>query len=93
MFYWCLFIVFVPPEQPYGAAPLTLPILKASFPQNKIYQLSKLVRKSRVISKLSQLLAILGATLSKLGPIPLKRPRSPSSTMIALTASQTDVYW
>ena len=35
MFYWCLFIVFVPLEQPNGAAPLTLPILKTSFPQIK----------------------------------------------------------
>jgi hypothetical protein len=49
-------------------------------------------RKSLVNSKLSQLLAILGATFRRLGTIPLKKPRRPSSAKITLTASQTDVY-
>lgn len=58
------------------------------------YSLSpKVTRKSRVISKLNQLLAILGATLRRFGPIPLNNPRSPSSATITLTASQMEVYW
>lgn len=36
------------------------------------------IRRSLVISKLSQLLAILGATFSKFGVIPLYNPFSPS---------------
>jgi hypothetical protein len=51
-----------------------------------------LTRKSRVISKLNQLLAILGATLRRLGPIPLKSPRMPSSATISRTASQIEAY-
>lgn len=58
------------------------------------YYLSfRLTKKSRVISKLNQLLAILGATLRRFGPIPLKSPRRPSSVTITLTASQIEVYW
>ena len=40
---------------------------------SKLYETASpcLTRKSLVISKLSQLLAILGATFSKLGTIPL----------------------
>lgn len=51
-----------------------------------------LTRKSLVSSKLSQLLAILGATFRRLGTIPLNRPRIPSSAIMTFTASTTDVY-
>ena len=50
-------------------------------------------RKSRVISKLSQLLAMLGATLSRLGTMPLYMPLIPSWAIITLTASYIDLYW
>jgi hypothetical protein len=48
---------------------------------------------SRVISKLSQLLAMLGATLSRLGTMPLYMPLTPSVRTIWLTASKMPEYW
>lgn len=50
-------------------------------------------KKSRVISKLSQLLAILGATFIKFGTMPLYKPRNPSCLIMILIASQIDLYW
>lgn len=49
-------------------------------------------RKSRVISKLSQLAAILGATFSRFGTIPLYKPVIPSSATILVSASPIDLY-
>lgn len=49
--------------------------------------------KSRVISKLSQLLAMLGATLSRFGTMPLYMPLIPSVLTIMRTASHIPVYW
>lgn len=49
-------------------------------------------KKSRVSSKLSQLLAMLGATLSRLGTIPLYRPINPSVLTIELTACHMLLY-
>lgn len=49
-------------------------------------------KKSLVISKLSQLLAILGATLSKFGTMPLYKPLTPSCAIITFTASNTPLY-
>lgn len=51
------------------------------------------MKKSRVISKLNQLLAILGATLSKFGAMPLYRPLTPSCATMTLIASNIDLYW
>lgn len=50
-------------------------------------------KKSLVISKLSQLLAILGATFRRFGTSPLYIPFGPSCVMITLTASKMDLYW
>ena len=50
-------------------------------------------KKSRVSSKLNQLLAILGATFSKLGSNPLYMPSTPSFATILETASHIEVYW
>lgn len=52
----------------------------------------KLRKKSLVSSKLSQLLAMLGATLSKFGTIPLYRPRKPSCDMMVRMAWLMDLY-
>lgn len=52
----------------------------------------RLTRKSRVSSKLSQLLAMLGATLSRFGTMPLYSPRTPSWDTIIVTASHIDLY-
>lgn len=49
-------------------------------------------KASLVISKLSQELAILGATLRRLGTIPLYMPRNPSSTIMDLIASKIPLY-
>lgn len=49
-------------------------------------------RKSLVISKLSQLLAILGATFRRLGTMPLYSPLRPSWATIVLTASTIPLY-
>lgn len=51
------------------------------------------VRKSRVTSKLSQLEAMLGATLSRLGTMPLYSPLTPSWRTMTRTASDMDLYW
>lgn len=52
----------------------------------------RLTRKSRVVSNASQLLAMLGATLRRLGTRPLYSPRRPSWLTIVLTASGIDLY-
>ena len=49
-------------------------------------------RKSLVISKLSQLLAILGATFSRFGTMPLYIPLYPSWAVIVEIASHIDLY-
>lgn len=48
--------------------------------------------KSLVYSKLNQLLAILGATFSRFGTIPLYMPLNPSVLTIDLTASKMPEY-
>ena len=50
-------------------------------------------KKSLVISKLSQLLAMLGATFSRLGTMPLYIPLIPSCVMMTRIASKMDLYW
>ncbi len=66
----------------------------ALFPPRPTHGSSLICRKkSLVISKLSQLEAILGATFSKLGAIPLYRPRTPSWETMTLIASHIDLYW
>lgn len=52
----------------------------------------RLTRKSLVISKLSQLLAMLGATLRRLGTMPLYMPAIPSCLTMVRMASQIDLY-
>lgn len=52
----------------------------------------KVSRKSLVISKLSQLLAMLGATFRRFGTMPLYIPLKPSCARITLTASKIDLY-
>lgn len=51
------------------------------------------IRKSLVSSKLSQLLAMLGATLRRFGAIPLYNPLKPSCLIMVVKASQIDLYW
>lgn len=53
----------------------------------------KSVRKSRVTSKLNQLDAMLGATLRRLGTMPLYSPLTPSWRTMTRTASEMDLYW
>jgi hypothetical protein len=52
----------------------------------------KLTRKSRHTSKLSQLEAMLGATLRRLGTMPLYSPLMPSCVTMTRTASVRDLY-
>lgn len=95
-----------PPEQSVKAreirktTPKPMPILPAESSVLRIYYRElgsasglRPVKKSRVISKLSQLDAMLGATLSKLGTMPLYRPRSPSWLTMTRTASMMPLYW
>lgn len=50
------------------------------------------ITKSRVSSKLSQLLAMLGATLRRLGTMPLYKPLMPSVLTITRIASKMLLY-
>lgn len=52
----------------------------------------RLTKKSLVISKLSQELAILGATFNRFGAIPLYSPRNPSCAKIVRRASDMLLY-
>lgn len=71
-----------------GAFPQTLLAKKA-----EAQALLRLVRKSLVISKLSQLLAMLGATFNRFGTMPLYSPATPSCATITRIASHIDLYW
>lgn len=61
------------------------------FYKNPEFQLP--MSMSLVISKLSQLLAMLGATLSRFGTMPLYNPLKPSCLMIVMMASPMPEYW
>ena len=63
-----------------------------SLRQSTFFSLNP-TKKSRVISKLSQLLAMLGATFIRFGTMPLYNPRNPSCLIITVIASQIDLYW
>lgn len=52
----------------------------------------KLTSRSRQTSKLSQLEAMLGATLRRLGTMPLYSPLTPSCVMMTRMASVRDLY-
>lgn len=73
-----------------------------TLPHRRIYNISaqrfwgsgrRVRRKSLVISKLSQLLAMLGATFKRLGTMPLYMPLMPSWVTITRTASKMPLYW
>ena len=49
--------------------------------------------RSRTVSNVHQLAAMLGATLRRLGVIPLYRPLKPSCLTMVLMAPPMELYW